>query len=122
MSEPAKIDLETLLADHTSHVQLLTRQAVDLVLSVLPNAHRSQDKNDLGFGDGPGYKGLIFAITPLKSWVRLGISGGTTLLDPNKIMTRSGKVHRQVRLETEDDIRNPALRELLVSAVERRKS
>jgi hypothetical protein len=43
------------------------------------------------------------------------------LPDPEKLLTGSGKVHRYVEIKSEEDIRNPALQELLEHAVEARE-
>ncbi|MQA84259.1 MAG: hypothetical protein GEV03_06470 [Streptosporangiales bacterium] len=116
-------EIDALLASFDPKVQAIARRACGLVRDVLPGAVLTVDGDDIGFG-GPdyegGYKGLVFVVTPLKAAVRLGIAGGASLPDPHSLMRGTGKVHRQVRLESEADVARPELRSLLESAVNAR--
>lgn len=115
-------DLEALLADRDPEVRELTRRARALLLELLPDAVQTCEGGDLGFGVGPGYKGLVFVLTPLKDAVRLGIAGGAALPDPHRVMKGAGKVHRHVRLESEADLARRELRDVLEAAVRVRKA
>jgi len=46
------------------------------------------------------------------------VANGSTLQDPEHLLEGSGKVHRYVRLESADDLRNAALKALLRSSRE----
>ena len=100
----------------------LAARAADLIREVLPGAVESEEGGDHGFGVGPGYKGLVFVLTPFKDRVRLGIAGGATLPDPDGLMQGSGRVHRHVVLRTREDLESPALRALLERAAAARSA
>jgi hypothetical protein len=77
--------------------------------------------NVIGYSYGAGYKDLICTIILSKKGIKLGFYKGSELPDPKKLLTGSGKVHRYVEIKSEEDIRNPALLELLERAVEARE-
>jgi hypothetical protein len=77
--------------------------------------------NVIGYSYGAGYKDLICTIILSKKGIKLGFYQGGGLLDPEKLLAGSGKVHRYVEINSEEDIRNPALLELLEHAVEARE-
>ena len=97
-------------------VRELTIAARDLLRSVLPEGVETCEGGDLGFGVGPGYRGLVFVLTPKAHGVRLGIAGGATLPDPHHLMTGRGRVHRHLQLTKPSDLEQAGLRELLVNA------
>lgn len=76
--------------------------------------------NVIGYSYGAGYKDLICTIILSKKGIKLGFYKGAELPDPKKLLTGSGKVHRYVEINSEEDIRNPALLALLEHAVEAR--
>lgn len=55
---------------------------------------------------------------PAKNWVTLGFYRGTELPDPKGLLEGAGKVHRHVKLRTEEDVESPALHALLHAALE----
>jgi hypothetical protein len=77
--------------------------------------------NVIGYSYGAGYKDLICTIILSKKGIKLGFYKGSELPDPKKLLTGSGKVHRYVEINSEEDIRNPALLELLEHAIEARE-
>lgn len=70
----------------------------------------------IGYGYGQGYKHTVCTIILSKKGVKLGLWRGTELPDPKRLLQGSGKVHRYVAIEHEEDIDNPALVQLLVEA------
>lgn len=78
--------------------------------------------NVIGYNYGSGYKDLICTIILSKKGIKLGFYRGSDLPDPEKLLTGSGKVHRYVEIHSESDLRNPALVELLKSAVRAREA
>src|SRR2546423_3406307 len=77
--------------------------------------------NVIGYSYGAGYKDLICTIILSKKGIKLGFYKGSELPDPKKLLTGSGKVHRYVEINSEEDIRNPALLALLEHAVQARE-
>lgn len=73
--------------------------------------------NLIGYGYGRGYKDLICTILLSKHGVKLGISRGRALPDPKKLLTGTGKVHRFVEIKSQDDIDNPAFKQILKEAL-----
>jgi hypothetical protein len=110
------VELDALLADRPAAVQETTRRLVAIARELIPGAVESFDGDDVGFGSAPGYKGLVFVITPERSYVRLGIAGGASLDDPAGLMQGRGAVHRHVKLASPGEAASPALRDLMERA------
>jgi hypothetical protein len=115
------MDLETLVAGHPDDVQDTARRLLAIARELVPDAVESCDGGDYGVGFAPGYKGLVFVITPLPDAVRLGIAGGASLDDPAGLMQGRGAVHRHVRLTDAAQVDDPALRDLMRRAVAARR-
>jgi hypothetical protein len=64
---------------------------------------------------------MICTIILSKKGIKLGFYKGAELPDPKKLLTGSGEVHRYVEIKSEEDIRNPALLELLKHVVDARE-
>ena len=95
----------------------MARHLSGVILALLPEATISMDEENLGFGLGTGYKGLIFTVAPHTSHVTLGVAGGASLPDPNGLLEGTGKVHRHVKLRGVADVDRPELRALMESAI-----
>lgn len=117
-----KAEVEDFLAGFDPPVAAIARSARELVLDVLPDALETLEGGDLGYGVGPGYKGLVFVVTPMKAAAKIGIVGGASLPDPAGLLRGTGRVHRHVRLESEADVRRPELRELMEAGLAARRS
>jgi hypothetical protein len=104
------VDLDALLAGRPAAVQEIARRVVAIARELIPGAVESCEGGDYGIGVGPGYKGLVFVVTPQAAGVRLGIAGGAGLDDPAGLMEGRGAVHRHVKLTSVDDAAAPALR------------
>lgn len=77
--------------------------------------------NVIGYSYGSGYKDLICTIILSKKGLKLGFYKGGELPDPSHLLTGSGKVHRYVKINTQEDIENPALSDLLKEAIKAQK-
>ena len=75
------------------------------------------DAENIGFGTDAGYRGLIFTITPRRSYVTLGIARAADLPDPAGLLEGSGKVHRHVKLRSAAEVDRPELRALMEAAI-----
>jgi hypothetical protein len=113
---------DQLIAGRPPEVQEIARRVLAIARELVPDAVESDDGEDYGVGFGPGYKGLVFVITPLADAVRLGIAGGAALDDPAGLMQGRGKVHRHVRLTDPAEADAPALRDLMARAAAARGS
>jgi hypothetical protein len=112
-------ELKNLLASYPPDIRDLALKARTLLAELLPGAEETIDFSVklVGFGYGPGYKGLVCTLLLSKSGVKVGIAHGAELPDPNKILQGSGKVHRHVPLRTKADLKQPGLKPLLRAAL-----
>lgn len=74
-----------------------------------------------GWATAPGYKGLVFVLSPQRTWITLGIAKAVDLPDPAGLMEGKGKVHRHVKLRSLADVRSRRLAALIRAAVIARK-
>ena len=109
---------EGVLDRYPPEVQDLARKTRRLVLELLPDAEESVDSSVgvVGYGYGAGYRGLICTIILSRSGVKLGLSHGAELPDPNGLLQGAGKVHRHVAIMTASDLRRPGVKPLLRAA------
>ena len=116
---PNAKDIESFLARYPPEVSDLTLAARDFLAKALPGAEETLDESAklLGYGYGPGYKGLLCTLLLSKNGLKLGISHGSELPDPKQLMQGSGKVHRHVQLRTKNDLKQPGLKPLLKAAL-----
>jgi hypothetical protein len=110
--------VDTLLAAYPPDVTALARAARKFLLDALPAADERVDPSApvIGYGYGPGYKGLICTLMLSKSGVKLGVFRGAELADPRRLLEGSGKIHRYVPLKHPSDLRRPGLKQLIKSA------
>jgi hypothetical protein len=87
-------------------------------MQIFPDAVISEDKDNIGFGYGSGYKDLVFVISPFTAHVNLGIVNGASLDDPDNLMEGKGKVHRHVKLRNVEQVKSPYLRDLMLQALQ----
>ena len=66
---------------------------------------------------GQKYAELICTIIPSKKGVKLGFNRGTLLPDPTGLLEGTGKISRYVVIKSADDIKSPALTDLVVGAL-----
>ena len=71
----------------------------------------------IGYGYGPGYKGIVCTLILSKAGAKIGIAHGAALPDPKHLMQGKGKVHRHVPLRTIADLKQPGLTPLLKAAL-----
>ena len=109
---------EDILSAYDDDILTLGLQLRAFVLKKLKHITEEADAaaNIIGYGYGPGYKGMVCTIIPSKKGMKVGFYKGTELHDPTNLLTGSGKVHKYVEIKTKQDILNPALSELLKEA------
>ena len=106
------------MAGFPPDVQVLAARTRELILASLPAVEETVDTSArlVGYGYGPGYKGMVCTLIPSKKGVKLGIYRGSELPDPKGLLEGSGKVHRHVPLATPADLRKAGLKQLLRDA------
>jgi hypothetical protein len=116
---PNATDIETFLAPYPPQVREVALAARDFLAEALPGAAETLDGSAklLGYGYGPGYKGLVCTLLLSQTGVKLGIARGSELPDPKHLMQGSGRVHRHVQLRTTADLKKPGLKPLLKAAL-----
>jgi hypothetical protein len=120
----ASAQVDTILAEVASpNARAITAAARQLLLQRLPDDTAEYvDGNDIGYGWGPGYRDLIFVLTPHRNHATLGVSEGAQLADPDRILGGAGKRHRSLRLTALEQVQEPALTALIDRAVEFHRS
>ncbi len=111
--------LELLLKPYPPEVQQIALAANNVLLKALPGAELAFDETAkvIGYGYGPGYKGLVCTLLLSKGGVKIGVAYGAELPDPNRLMRGTGKVHRHVPLTNTDDLKHPGLKSVLKAAL-----
>jgi hypothetical protein len=104
-------------------IQKLARAVRALVTELLPDVEETVDASApvVGYGYGSGYKGLVCTLILSRSSVKLGLTQGATLPDPNHLLQGAGKVHRHIPFETAADLQRTGIRPLVRAAARRRK-
>ncbi len=112
-------DVETFLAAYPREVRDVALAARNLLRKAVPGATETLEERAkiIGYGYAPGYKGLVCTLMLSRAGVKVGIVRGSELPDPNGLLQGSGKVHRHVALKSVADLKQPALKRLLKTAV-----
>jgi hypothetical protein len=112
------MDAATLLARYDAPVREAAEALRALLREALPGVEETADESAgvIGYGYGPGYKGLIATIILSKKGAKLGLTGGASLPDPEGLLAGGGKVHRYVKVPTPEAARRPGVRALVEAA------
>jgi hypothetical protein len=107
------------LADYPPEVREVALAARRLLNRAIPGAEETLDESAriIGYGYGPGYKGVVCTLILSRTGVKLGIVRGSELSDPKQLMRGSGKIHRHVQLQKIADLKRPGLASLLKAAL-----
>lgn len=114
--------LQEFLSPFPPDVQKLALLARALIVEVFPGAVEQVDVPSrlVAYGTGLRMQDLVCTLIVSKSGVTLGLVRGSQLPDPEGLMGGKGKVHRSVKLRSQADLAQPALRALLQAAVDRK--
>jgi hypothetical protein len=112
------VTFEELIEPFPEAVRATARRLSANARELIPDAVETCEGGDYGVGTAPGYKGLVFVITPQERGVRLGIAGGAGLGDPDGLMQGRGRVHRHVKVADAAAADAPPLRDLMRRAAE----
>jgi hypothetical protein len=116
---PSPKEIESFLANYRPEVREVALAARKLLDGALPGAEEMLDESArvIGYGYGPGYKGVVCTLILSRNGVKLGIARGSELADPKQLMRGSGKIHRHVQLQSIADLKRPGLNSLLKAAL-----
>ena len=109
-----------ILSKYEHGVSSLGLQLRKFLLGQLENIIEYPDEaaNIIGYGYGPGYKSLVCTIIPSQKGIKLGFYKGSELPDPENVLRGSGKVHRYAEIKTGDDLKKPAIKNLIKEALD----
>ncbi len=112
-------EIDIFLASYPAEVADLAQAARGLLEELLPDVEETLDRTAkvIGFGYGPGYKGMVCALILSKAGVKIGLIRGSELPDPKGLLRGEGKVHRHVPLTSLADLKQPGLKPLIKSAL-----
>src|SRR5436190_20653525 len=88
------------------------------LLDIFPDALETAEGKELGYGFDRGYKGLVFTISVKKDGVNLGVVGGASLDDRDRLLCGSGKVHRHIEILDANLLDDPRVTRLLRKALQ----
>jgi len=110
--------VEKLLEAYPAEVQTLASAARKALRKWLPRVEETADSSApvIGYGYGPGYRGMVCTLILSKSGVKLGLARGSELADPRGLLEGSGKVHRYIQLRAASDLRKPGVSQLVKAA------
>jgi hypothetical protein len=117
-------ELEQFLAPYTPEVRELAGKLRAVIREVMPEAIEQLDPSAhlIGYGVDRAYKGLICGITLHKAHINLMFARGTELPDPDRLLVGTGKRARHVTIQQAADLEKPAVRALLVAALQRHQA
>ena len=110
---------EEVLAASSPQVATLARQARALIQDVMPNVVEVvwPTQRMAGYGVGPKKLSEQFCyIGPFKKHINLGFYYGSDLPDPQNLLEGSGQTMRHIKISQPDQLENPAVRALIVTA------
>jgi hypothetical protein len=111
-----------ILHESTPDIQALAWKARDLILDAAPHSIEAIIVKDRVAAYGVGQMSMkeqfVYIALPQK-WVRIGFYYGSDIPDPEGLLEGEGKRFRHVKIQSEDDLQHPALRELIRLAMER---
>ncbi len=114
--ETGDADFEQVIRSFSSPIQSLAREARKLIHHILPKVVEVawvQQKN-IGFGTGIKKKTEHFCwLMPATKHVTLGFNYGAELPDPSHLLEGTGKLFRHVKISSAEQLKDPALIELL---------
>ena len=113
-------ELDAFLSQYSREAREISLSLRNLILDAFPNAIEQIDPKSgiIAYGfTRNSYKGLVCAIAPHMKHVNLMLNKGTCLPDPERLLDGTGKQARHVKLRSEAETQNPALRKLLEEAI-----
>jgi len=116
---PDHEEIDVFLASYPADVADLAHAARGLLEKTLPGVEETLDRSAkvIGFGYGPGYKGMVCALILSKAGVKIGLARGSELPDPKGLLRGAGKVHRHILLTSLADLKQPGLKPLIKAAL-----
>jgi hypothetical protein len=122
-SDSPDVQLDRFVDKFTPEVAALARECLAKMRARLPGAVQLvyDNYNALAVGFGPSERAseAIFSIVLYPRWVTLFFLQGAGLPDPKQLLKGKGKVVRHIVLASAADMDQPAVKELMVKALNR---
>ena len=125
MAETKFGTFEELLETMTPVLRPFAVRLKDIIQTLDPNAVEVVRLGDRAatYGVGPKKMSEGYAyILPHAKWINLGFFKGADLPDPEGLLEGTGAKMRHVKVRDESYCQNPAIRDLLIAALDERKS
>jgi hypothetical protein len=108
--------VEEFLSNYPDQIRMMTEELRHIARSAMPGAHEFlyYDALNYSLSDSPIER--ICYISPAQSQVTLGFLFGANLDDKRHLLQGIGKRARHIKINTLEEARNPALRELMKAA------
>lgn len=114
---------EEIVSGVSSHARQLAERARELIRDVYPAVVEVPwpKQRVIGYGVGPKKMSEHFCyLSVSQDHINVGFMYGAELPDPEKMLEGSGKLLRHVRITELEQLSNPALRQLLITASKHR--
>jgi hypothetical protein len=110
-----------LIGRYSTDVQATAEASRKTIFAIKPDALEDVDEKAgvIGYGNGPGYAGMLCTLILSKKGVKLGLVGSASWPDPHGLLQGTGKVHRYLPLSSPHSLTDPQARELLIKALSR---
>ena len=120
--DDAQRQLDSFIDKFSAGVAMRTREELARMRALLPCAIEMvyDNYNALAIGFGPNERAsdAIFSLAVFPRWVTLCFLQGASLPDPGKLLQGSGNQVRHIRLTAPDTLLSPAVRTLMLAALE----
>lgn len=110
-----------ILRETSEEMQPIAWKTREVILTAVPKCVEMISVKDrvAGYGASTLTRDQRVYIALPKDWVRLGFYYGGDLPDPEGLLEGEGKRLRHIKIKSEQDLENPALRDLVRLALER---
>ncbi|XAM00008.1 DUF1801 domain-containing protein [Phycisphaeraceae bacterium D3-23] len=109
-------EVDTLLSGSTDRVRAIALKLIDSVRKAVPKqAHVSVKPGwrCVAFGTGPKMGEMVCAVIPHKAHVNLQLMQGASLADPEGLLEGTGKAVRHVKICSEKEAAQRAVKDLV---------
>jgi hypothetical protein len=114
-----------IIEPHSAEVQAIARALRTLIIDIDPDTYEVPRNGDRSttYGVGPSkMKQSYCYIMPQKDYVNLGFYQGVSLADDEGLLEGTGKALRHVKVRSLNQVQSPAVRKLIVAAVQERQA
>ena len=111
--------IDEFLSNYSDEVFTNALELREVLLTKLPGIIEQIDvpAKMIAYSYGQKYAEMICTIIPSKKGLKLGFYKGVDLPDPDKLLEGSGKISRYVEIRSAEQIKSPALKKLIESAL-----